>query len=236
MKPEAVLFDLGDTIIETQAYRLEAGVRALLSAASHRNGAAVEDVVNLARELNVEFGKRANDSSLEYSQQAFHRMLYGSLGVFFDMPEEEVERLYWDNALEFAPEPGVADALEAVRATGLTMGVISNASFSGKVLEHELAKHGLLDYFDFLVSTADYGLRKPHPQIFRVGIQKAAVAPEHAWYVGNSLQYDVDGALGVGLTPVWYNRVGQEGEVPQKALTISLWDEFPPMVQAALEK
>lgn len=151
------------------------------------------------------------------------------------MPEVEVERLYWDSALEFGPEPGLAEALAATRETGLTMGAISNSSFSGEVLEHELAKYGLLDYFDFLVSTADYGLRKPHPQIFRVGLQKAAVAPERAWYVGNRIQYDVEGALGVGLTPVWYNRVGQEGEVPREALTISHWDDFPPMVHAALE-
>jgi putative hydrolase of the HAD superfamily len=113
------------------------------------------------------------------------------------------------------------------------MGVVSNSSFSGEVLEYELTKHGLLDYFEFLVSTADYGLRKPHPQIFRVGLQKAGVSPESAWYVGNSLQFDVEGALQVGMTPVWYNRVGQEGTPPEGTFTIDHWSALPPILDAA---
>ena len=220
--PEAVLFDLGDTLIVARTYRVEAGVEAMLDAAAHRNGATVEQVVALARELNVEFGRRANDSSLEYSQRVFHRMLYDSLGVSFDRSEAELERLYWDAAFEFVPEPGVAEMLAAVRETGVRMGVVSNASFSG-----------LLHYFEFLISTADYGLRKPHPQIFRVGLQRTGVAPERTWYVGNSLQFDVAGAVSAGITPVWYNRVGVEGEAPEAAGTITHWSEFPALLRAA---
>lgn len=226
LRPEAVLFDLGDTLIEPRTYRVEAGVEALLAAASYRNGATVEAVVALAKELNIEFGRRANDSQLEYSQRAFHRMLYDSFGVTFDLPEGEVERLYWDAALEFDTEPGAEAALAATAETGVTMGVVSNSPFHGQVLFYELEKRGLSRYFSFLVSTADYGLRKPHPQIFRVGLQKADAAPERTWYIGNSLQYDVAGALGAGMRPVWYNRVGQAGEVPDGAAVIAHWSEF----------
>lgn len=225
-QPEAVLFDLGDTLIEPRTYRVESGVGALLAAASHRNGATVDAVVALAKELNIEFGRRASDSQLEYSQRAFHRMLYDSFGVTFEMPEAEVERLYWDAALEFDTEPGVEAALAATAETGVTMGVVSNSPFHGEVLSYELEKRGLSRYFSFLVSTADYGLRKPHPQIFRVGLQKAKAAPERTWYIGNSLQYDVAGALGAGMTPVWYNRVGQEGEVPDGVAVIAHWSEL----------
>ncbi|NBF40954.1 MAG: HAD hydrolase-like protein [Spirochaetes bacterium] len=232
-QPQAVLFDLGDTLIVARTYRVEAGVAAMLDAAAHRNGATVDQVVALARELNVEFGRRANDSSLEYSQRVFHRMLYDSLGVSFDRSEAELERLYWDAAFEFLPEPGVAEMLAAVRETGVRMGVVSNASFSGEVLCHELEKHGLLSYFEFLISTADYGLRKPHPQIFRVGLQRTGVAPEQTWYVGNSLQFDMAGAVAAGITPVWYNRVGVEGAAPEAAGTITHWSEFPALLRAA---
>lgn len=231
--PEAVLFDLGDTLIVARSYRLEAGVEALLDAAAHRNGATVDEVVALARELNDEFGRRADESSLEYSQRVFHRMLYDSLGIRFELSEAELERRYWDAAFEFVPEPGVEEALAAVRETGVRMGVVSNASFSGEVLRHELEKQGLFEYFDFLISTADYGLRKPHPQIFRVGLQRTGVAPERTWYVGNSLQFDVAGAVAAGITPVWYNRLGVEGEAPQAVGTITHWSEFPPLLLKA---
>ena len=232
-KPQAVLFDLGDTLIVARTYRVEAGVEAMLDAAAHRNGATVDEAVALARELNIEFGRRANDSSLEYSQRVFHRMLYDSLGVRFELSEAELERRYWDAAFEFVPEPGVEDALAAVRETGVRMGVVSNASFSGEVLRHELEKHGLFQYFEFLISTADYGLRKPHPQIFRVGLQRAGVAPERTWYVGNSLQFDVAGAVSAGITPVWYNRVGVEGAAPEAVGTITHWSEFSPLLRTA---
>lgn len=235
-RPEAVLFDLGDTLITARSYSVEPGVAALLDAASYRNGATVDGVAALARELNVEFGRRANESSLEYHQQIFHRMLYESFGVSFDLPEPDIERLYWDAAFEFVTEPGAAEALAAVKESGVVMGVVSNSSFSGEVLRYELEKKGLLRYFSFLVSTADYGLRKPHPQIFRVGLQKAGVSPERTWYVGNSLQFDVAGALAAGITPVWYNRVGQDGagsEVAAAAAEIAHWGEFPALLRAA---
>ena len=232
-QPEAVLFDLGDTLIVARTYRVEAGVQSMLDAASRRNGATVDQVVARARELNVEFGRRANDSSLEYSQRVFHRMLYDSFGIEFDASEAELERLYWDTAFEFVPEPGVDEMLAAVRETGVTMGVVSNASFSGEVLRHELEKHGLLQFFEFLISTADYGLRKPSPHIFRVALQKAGVVPERTWYVGNSLQFDVAGAVAAGITPVWYNRVGQDGDPVEVAGVLSHWSEFPGLLRAA---
>jgi putative hydrolase of the HAD superfamily len=232
-RPEAVLFDLGDTVIEPLSYRVEIGVQAMLEAASHRNGATVEEVSELARGLNQDFERRANESSLEYSQRVFQRMLYDSFGIRFDRPEAELERIYWDNALEFGLEPGVVDALEAVRAAGLTTGVVSNSSFSGEVLLHELAKRGVAKYFDFLVSSADYGLRKPHPRIFRVGVRKAGVPATRTWYVGNSLELDVAGAAHVGMMGVWYNRRGLDGELPAGAAAITHWREFLPLMETA---
>jgi putative hydrolase of the HAD superfamily len=233
-QPEALLLDLGDTLIEPTSYRIEPGVEALLSVATYRNGATVESVSELARTLNLEFGRRANDSLLEYSQRVFQRMLYDSFGVAFDRSELELERMYWDAALEFVPEPGAAEALDAARELGLTLGVISNSSFTGPVLSHELAKQGLDGNLEFVLSTADYGLRKPHPQIFRVGLQKAGVDPSRAWYVGNSLEFDVEGALEVGMVPVWYNRVGQETVPPAGTYTIAHWSELPPLLSAAI--
>ena len=230
-RPEAVLFDLGDTVIEPLSYRVEIGVQAMLDAASYRNGATVEEVSELARGLNLEFERRANETSLEYSQRVFQRMLYDSFGVRFDLSDAELERLYWDSAFEFGIEPGVVDALEAVRHAGLTTGVVSNSSFSGEVLLHELMKKGIECYFDFLVSSADYGLRKPHPQIFRIGIRKAGVSPRRAWYVGNSLELDVAGAADVGMTGVWYNRRGLDGELPAGARAIIHWRELAPLLE-----
>jgi putative hydrolase of the HAD superfamily len=128
----------------------------------------------------------------------------------------------------------VEEALDAAAELGLILGVISNSSFTGPVLSHELSKQGLDRHLEFVVSTADYGLRKPHPQVFRVGLQKAGVAPENAWYVGNSLEFDVAGALGVGMVPVWYNRLGQEGSAPAGSYTIRHWNELAPLLAEAL--
>lgn len=227
--PELILYDVGDTLLETTGYEPLAGIRRLLSLAHTRDGRALpeaEAVLKLSLELNDVFETRCEGTALEYSQQAFQRLLYGHFGIRFDRSPEEIELEYWKEALSFAPEPGVAHALEAVRRAGYRQAVISNTAVSEKTIRHELARHGLEEYFEFLVATADYGLRKPHHRVFTLALGLAGVTADRAWYVGNTLRYDVRGAAGAGLTPVWYNRVGQHGELPAGALELAGWSDF----------
>ncbi|MBX3275951.1 MAG: HAD family hydrolase [Sandaracinaceae bacterium] len=87
-------------------------------------------------------------------------------------------------------------ALEAARAMGLRVGIVSNSE--GRLPEL-FAAVGLGDAFDVIVDSAIEGVHKPDPEIFRRALARLGVAPARALYAGDLPAVDVDGALGAGL-------------------------------------
>jgi putative hydrolase of the HAD superfamily len=69
----------------------------------------------------------------------------------------------------------------------------------------ELNKVGLLDYFDPIIVSGDYGYRKPDRRLFQLALDRMEVAPEHALYVGNDMHRDVYGAREAGMKTVMFD-------------------------------
>jgi FMN phosphatase YigB (HAD superfamily) len=72
--------------------------------------------------------------------------------------------------------------------------------------EEKLRFLGLRDAVDLLVASAELGVAKPDPRIFRVALDRAGVDPSDAVMVGNSWSSDVVGARASDIRPVWFNR------------------------------
>jgi putative hydrolase of the HAD superfamily len=88
-----------------------------------------------------------------------------------------------------------------------TLGLITNGA---SCLQREkLATAGLSDYFDVVVISAEFGVGKPDPSIFKYALSQLDCNGEHAVMVGDSIKRDVDGAIAAGLQGVWVNRCGQ---------------------------
>jgi putative hydrolase of the HAD superfamily len=69
----------------------------------------------------------------------------------------------------------------------------------------ELQQVGLLEYFDPIVISGDYGYRKPDRRLFQHALDALGVAPQNALYVGNDMQRDIYGAREVGMQTVMFN-------------------------------
>lgn len=67
----------------------------------------------------------------------------------------------------------------------------------------------LAPYFDEIVISGNFGKGKPDPSIFRHALQRLGVQSNEAIMVGDKLTTDIKGALSVGITAVWINRVGK---------------------------
>ena len=114
------------------------------------------------------------------------------------------------------------------------MGVVSNHPGSGTVLSWELQRHELLNYFEFVISSADYGIRKPHSAIFTSAATRLGMAPSEIWYVGDTLETDMVGAKQCHMSAIWYNRRQQEHtDIPVDA-EVRSWEEFLELAQAYL--
>lgn len=96
-------------------------------------------------------------------------------------------------------------ALEAARAMGLRLGVVSNSE--GRLPEL-FERVGLGDAFEVVVDSAHEGVRKPDPEIFRRATERMGIAPADALYAGDIPSVDVDGALGAGLEAALIDPLG----------------------------
>jgi putative hydrolase of the HAD superfamily len=122
--------------------------------------------------------------------------------VFFDelyylFADPDVWRVY----------PEVFEVLQALKARGLIMGVLSNWDIRlGPLLEGLR----LMPYFDHVVLSAMVGWEKPHRRIFEAALKLAGAPADEVLHVGDNYQQDVVGAQQVGMYAVWLRRRGEQ--------------------------
>ena len=114
-------------------------------------------------------------------------------------------------ALRFRPYDEVPAALRALRAAGHRLVVVSNWDVS---LHEMLRDAGLRGLVDAAISSAEAGAAKPDPAIFRRALELAGEPAADALHAGDSLEYDVFGALAAGLRAALLVRGGGAPVVP----------------------
>ncbi|MDQ6899329.1 MAG: HAD family hydrolase [Candidatus Dormibacteraeota bacterium] len=105
------------------------------------------------------------------------------------------------------PTPHVAEALAALRAAGLRLGIVSDTGFSpGSTLRQVLSEHSLLDHFEpsALAFSDEVGVPKPAAKIFKAALAGLGTGPEEAAHVGDLRFTDVAGARALGMMTVRY--------------------------------
>ena len=63
----------------------------------------------------------------------------------------------------------------------------------------QLARTGVADRFDVVVTSSEHGIRKPSPAIFRHALELSGGRPEQSLFVGDSYDADYCGARGAGM-------------------------------------
>ena len=108
--------------------------------------------------------------------------------------EPEVWRLFND----------VVPVLTELREKGLVLGIVSNWDTR---LRSICAGIGLDRLVDFIVISAEVGVRKPDPRIFHAALEQAKVEPGEAVHVGDLPAEDGEGAKRAGVRPLLVDRL-----------------------------
>jgi putative hydrolase of the HAD superfamily len=103
-------------------------------------------------------------------------------------------------------EPDTTSVLEALRARGLVLGVVSNAD--GRIAG-DLAKNGLGTHFETVIDSHVVGVEKPDPAIFHLALAALGMTAAESLYVGDVFGIDVVGARRAGLDAVLLDTLGQ---------------------------
>lgn len=204
-----MLFDFFGTLVDYSASRTEQGYPrsfGLLQKAGC--DLDYEGFLALWSEVSAGFDESAERSHLEFSMtdlaDAFLRRAV-------DPPVEplvrEFARTYvseWNTGVRYLD--GVAEMLERLtKRFGLA--VITNTHDPALVPDH-LEAMGVSRLFRRVVTSVEFGTRKPAPDIFHHTLAALEVPAEHCVYVGDSYEADYLGARAAGIRPLLIDPAG----------------------------
>lgn len=231
----AVFFDAADTLF-------------------HVNGSVAEIYLQHA----VQFGFQGTPTSLTSIRQAFSRAFRDAPPPVFAATEpaqiKQSERLWWfdivhnvfyrvgmferfddffDRVFEVFADPrswklfpDTVSTLTRLREQEIELGIISN--FDSRLFT-VMRGLGIAEAFATVTISSLAHAAKPSPKIFQLALDKHALDPEEAMYVGDSLRDDVEGATKAGLHAVLLDRQGQHAGIGVQV--IRTLEELLPLVE-----
>lgn len=235
--PKMILFDYGQTLLDENGFDPVKGTAAVMEyAVENKYNLTPKQVQDEADAILAEIGRvnvgGKSTCPIEMSVYPFDAYLYESNGIRLSIPYSEAERIFWDVAAPGVPTKGIEDFLHFLKEKGIRTGVISNISYSGKALTERLQKTLPHANFEFIIASSDYLFRKPNPRLFRLALEKADLQPEDVWYIGDNYECDVEGAVAVGIFPVWYTgATRKKGENSRDVLEIEDWQDLQRMLE-----
>ena len=200
--PDAVLFDLDDTLYPEHAF-VDGGFQAVGQLLAGPSGRSAAWLVERLWALHHRDGRgRLFDALI--AELALDDM-DGALAAACVLA-------YRTHVVRLEPFPGVTELLDDLRRRGVRTGVVSDGY--GAVQARKLAGLGeIATRLDVVVLTDDLGPGhgKPSPTAFRVACRLLAVEPSATIYVGNDPRKDFIGARAAGLRTIRVGALPDEG-------------------------
>ncbi|HLH68802.1 MAG TPA: HAD family hydrolase [Candidatus Dormibacteraeota bacterium] len=222
----AVLFDYGLTLVTFSFPRRELlaaleEVRPWLGAEAPEATTLLHNVLEPLDAGLATLGEEEVDY-LEYFARGWQR-------AGFDLPRDtlyrilDLEQRCWDEAARLAPD--AIPTLEALRASGLRVGIASNAPFPPEMLHRQLRRLGLAERLDVAVFSSEVGRRKPAPELYHAALRRLGAAPNETLYVGDRWLEDYEGPRRLGMEAVLCTALARE-PVPAGIPTIARLSEL----------
>ncbi len=201
-RPRGVIFDYGNTLIPFGQREMDAIggalVRFFLAEIEGAEPARVRE--SLAATMS-HLHRRRVETDAESDPRDVIRLTFRALGETAD-EERHVDRGIEVILRAFVAAvkraEGVSGVLGTLRERGYKLALLSNYSLSAAITE-SLARLGLSEYFDAVVISADEGLVKPHPELFRVAARRLGLETTEVLFVGDNPRADIAGAAAVGM-------------------------------------
>jgi HAD superfamily hydrolase (TIGR01549 family) len=210
---EVIFFDLGNTLIYFDGNWERVRHESALAAVRYFETLGYHEMDwgkfgdTLVRRIQRYYVEREN----EYFEYPTERLMESILSefeceaIFVDHIRPALSAMYSISQAFWHPEEDAAPTLEKLIARGHRLGIISNAAYSLDV-QQLIEKADLHSYFEEIIISADIGLRKPHPRIFEVALERMMVDPTRAVMIGDTLSADIQGAKNSKMANIWITR------------------------------
>ena len=173
-------------------------------------------------------------TAVTYAAFAVKVAEFRSLGVREDLATFDyfgiTDRTPWPRDTE-EPYPDADRVLRALSERGYRLGIIASPPLGS---EQRRARFGLRDYFEVICASAEEGVDKPDPALFRRALDRAGCAATEAVMIGDRTDNDVAPAKSLGMQTVLirqgyggHDTIHHEGEIPDVTV-----DSLPELLES----
>ena len=184
MTIRAVFFDLGGVIVRTE-------YQAPRQQLAERLGMEYDDLDRIV--FDSETGLQAAMGTIT-SQQHWEAIMKRLKRPIEEMPSIRQEFFAGDIV-----DRDILNFLRSLHGTHKT-GLISN---NWSDLREYLTREKMIDAFDHIIISAEVGVAKPEPGIFRIALEQAGVKPEEAVFV-DDFYVNIEGCEKVGMKGIHF--------------------------------
>lgn len=209
-KVKVIVFDLFETLIHDIKFDFNSGLSYL-----HENILSKDtDKVGLLDYAATYWKELYDKRNEDNSEVAFEDELLDFKNKYGFKVNYPLEEILFNCALEINTTELFNDTiytLEQLKLLGIPVYLLSNSIFKKNVMRKFINQYDLEKYFVNIHFSADYKIRKPHKDLFKIvfdDIKKYEdrIEMKQVYFIGDNFEADVLGAENFGFTPIFINR------------------------------
>ncbi len=235
----AVLFDLGDTLLNFGKFRV--------FPVFHQGARASYDFLKSLGQPTGNFEIYLWRNLLNLRVRRLLGSLTGRdldvLKLFKRVGENRGFKLSHEQWLEFTwlwyeplsrlarIEPDIKKTLVSLRDSGLKLGIVSNTFVASQSLDKHLQQFGILEMFPVRLYSYQFAFRKPDKRIFDAACRQMECRPQNTIFVGDRVDVDIKPAIEMGMYGALKDAYTNAGKVtPTGASRIQNISELPGLI------
>jgi len=209
-KARVIVFDLFETLLNDIDFDINLGLSYLHENILSQNIDKVEFLDYAATYWKELYDKRCEDNS----ELAFEEELLDFKNKYGFKVNYPLEEILYNCALEINATELFNDTvstLEQLELLGIPVYLLSNSIFKKNVMKKFINQYDLEKYFVNIHFSADYKIRKPHKDLFKIVFDDikqydTSIEMREVFFIGDNFEADILGAENFGFTPVFINR------------------------------
>ena len=190
---KAVVFDLDHTLYDRYG-TIELAAHTVRKRFSVAEGVTDEQIASEWKEHDKRLAHHGLDKL--YTELA-------RCGIFNEPPtREDMIKLHYDTYTTFfAPYDFAIPTVMELKRRGFAVALITNGR--PHVQRKKIEMLGMSELFDEIIVGGEFGLQKPHTEIFYAMAERLGIKTGEMLYVGDNPINDVKGSADAGCVPVW---------------------------------
>ncbi|ARV09202.1 noncanonical pyrimidine nucleotidase, YjjG family [Winogradskyella sp. PC-19] len=172
----------------------------------HDVDVALEDFLNVYEPINFKYWKLYREEQVTKQELRYGRLKEAFNEINMSVSDQLIDNLSEDYITYLSTFnhvfDGAHDVLDYLNGK-YELHIITNGFEEAQ--EKKMKASNLKEYFNTVTNSEMVGVKKPNPKIFNFAMDLANAKPEQSVMIGDSLEADIRGAIGVGMEALYFD-------------------------------